>query len=450
MLEQGPRVAQGPRGRQRQVDGIPTRAFLDRSVSLLLEGYNFIANRCRRYGASAFETRLLGRRTVCMRGREAVRLFYDGSKVRQARMVPRPIRRTIFGEGAVHLLAGESHRHRKAMFLSLVTPEAVARLADGAADRWEAAADRWTGADSVVLFDEAVQVLGDAVFAWAGVPVKQADVEHRARDLATIVDGFGGVGPRQVRGRLARKRAEPWARQLVAAVRAGRLHPAAGTALEVISHHRGLDGEELDERVAAVELINVVRPTVAVAWFVTFAAHAMHTHPEWRARVAGGDEVVLEAFVHEVRRFYPFAPALGDRARQEFSWRGHPFPRRRLIMLDIYGTDHDPQVWPEPQRFDPGRFLGREPDPFGFVPQGGGDPATGHRCAGERVTVELLKGAVRLLARLHYDVPDQDLTFPLSRMPTLPRSGFVMTGVRRATSPARSVLDTGPEPTAGG
>lgn len=440
-------LEQGPRGRQRQVDGdgIPTHAFLDRGISLLLEGYNFIANRCRRYDTSAFETRLLGRRAVCMRGREAVRLFYDGSKVRQARMVPRPMRRTLFGEGAVHLLEGEAHRHRKAMFLSLVTPEAVAGLAGGADQRWEAAADRWPGAGTVVLFDEAVQVLGGAVFAWAGIPVEPADVKRRAWDLAAIVDGFGGAGPRQVRGRLARKRAEPWARQLIAAVRAGRLHPPAGTALEVVSHHRGLDGEQLDGRVAAVELLNVVRPTVAVAWFVTFAAHAMHTHPEWRQRLANGEEHVLEAFVHEVRRFYPFVPALGDRARRAFSWRDHLLPRRRLVVLDVYGTDHDPAVWPEPQRFDPDRFLGREPDPFAFIPQGGGDPATGHRCAGERVTVELLRGAVRLLARLPYEIPAQDLTFSLSRMPTRPRSGFVMTGVRRATSPVRSAPGTGGE-----
>ena len=52
-----------------------------------------------------------------------------------------------------------------------------------------------------------------------------------------------------------------------------------------------------------------------------------------------------------------------------------------------------------------------EPDRFAFVPHGGGDPAAGHRCAGERVAVELLKGAVRVLASLRYDVPDQDLRY---------------------------------------
>jgi fatty-acid peroxygenase len=411
---------------------IPTRTVLDRTVAFLAEGYTFFVRRFQRWGTDAFEIRLLGRRALCTRGREAAQLFYDGSRIRQARMVPRPIRRTLFGEGAVHLLDGEEHRHRKAMFLSVTAdPAALAALSEIAAERWEAATSRWEAAASVVLFDEAVVTLGEIAFTWAGIPLEPTETAPRARDLAQIVDGFGSFGLRQVRGRLARRRAEPWAGRLVRAVRAGQLDPPVGSPLQVVASHRDLDGELLDPRTAAVELLNIVRPTVAVAWFVTFAALALHTHPEWRTRLADDDEDLLEAFAHEVRRLYPFAPALADRARRDFHWRGHRIPRRRMVVLDVYGTCHHPALWPDPQRFDPERFTGREPDPFAFVPQGGGDPATGHRCAGERVTVELLKTATRLLTRLNYDIPQQDLAYPLTRMPTRPRSGFVIANVRR-------------------
>ena len=44
--------------------------------------------------------------------------------------------------------------------------------------------------------------------------------------------------------------------------------------------------------------------------------------------------------------------------------------------------------------------------------------------------MELLKGAVRVLAGLAYQVPVQDLRHPLGRMPTRPRSGFVITDAR--------------------
>ncbi|MGC9665015.1 cytochrome P450 [Planosporangium sp. 12N6] len=414
---------------------IPTRTILDRTVPLFVEGYTFTTRRYRRWRTRAFETRLLGRRAVVMAGRDAVSLFYDGSRIEQARTVPRPIGRTLFGKGALHFLGGAAHGHRRAMFLTLTAPEAVAALAAATGRRWDAAIDRWTGGGRVVLFDEAVQVLGSAVFAWAGIPYERVDAGRRARDLVTIVDGFGSIGLRHLRARLARIRSDRWARGLVAGVRAGRLHPPKGTPLDVVAHYRDLNGRPLDRQVAATELLNVLRPTVAVAYFVAFAALAMHTHPDWRQRLAGGDEEALTAFVHEVRRYYPFAPALGARARREFMWHGHRFPPGRLVLLDIYGTNHDARSWTAPDRFDPYRFLGQPPDPLAYVPHGDGDPITSHRCPGEGLTTALLVTAVRWLAGLRYEVPPQDLRVPLTRMPTRPASGFVITGVRRGRVP---------------
>ena len=39
----------------------------------------------------------------------------------------------------------------------------------------------------------------------------------------------------------------------------------------------------LDPRIAAVELLNILRPTVAVSVFITFTAHALHQF----GRIAG-------------------------------------------------------------------------------------------------------------------------------------------------------------------
>ena len=42
-----------------------------------------------------------------------------------------------------------------------------------------------------------------------------------------------------------------------------------------------------------------------------------------------------------------------------------------------------------------------------------------------------MKQAVRLLVRgMRYEVPDQDLRLRMSRMPSIPRSGFVIAQVR--------------------
>lgn len=179
-------------------------------------------------------------------------------------------------------------------------------------------------------------------------------------------------------------------------------------------------------------LLNVVRPTTAVAWFVAFAAHALHRWPDNRKRLQADDAAFAAAFVHEVRRFYPFAPFTGGRAAADLTWRGETVPAGGLVLLDLYGQNHDPQLWGDPYTFRPERFLERPVERDELIPQGGGDPSTGHRCPGEGVTIALLEAPSVRLARLEYDVPPQDLTIPLRRVPTRPRSGFRITEVRRA------------------
>ncbi|GMA87951.1 hypothetical protein GCM10025868_32010 [Angustibacter aerolatus] len=54
----------------------------------------------------------------------------------------------------------------------------------------------------------AAVVLGRAVLDWAGVPGTPEEQARRAHDLWQVVDGFGSLGPRYARARLARRRTE--------------------------------------------------------------------------------------------------------------------------------------------------------------------------------------------------------------------------------------------------
>jgi fatty-acid peroxygenase len=49
---------------------IPREKSLDSTLALALEGYNFISKRCERYQTDAFETRIMFRKAVCMRGED--------------------------------------------------------------------------------------------------------------------------------------------------------------------------------------------------------------------------------------------------------------------------------------------------------------------------------------------------------------------------------------------
>jgi fatty-acid peroxygenase len=400
---------------------------LENGPLVLAKGYAWLPDKRRSTGRRTVPTRLGGMPAVGIEGPDAARFLYDEDHVLRSGALPEPVRATLFGKGAVHSMDGEAHRVRKAMFVALLMREdGIASLAQQVTAAWDDAASEWAQRPQIVLFDRAAQVLAGAVCRWAGVPLTDEEVPGVARDLVALVDGFATGGPRHFRARRARKRREGWLAALVEGVRDGTAKVGPGSAVEVVAQHRDAEGEELDPRVAAVELLNIIRPTTAVTWFVAFAAHALIRWPENRKRLADGDDRFAEAFAHEVRRFYPFAPFIGGRAPREIEWDGETIPKNAMVLLDLYGQNHDADLWGDPYAFRPERFLGRDIGAFELVPQGGGDPRTGHRCPGEQITVALLSALAVRLARLDFDVPEQDLSISLRRIPARPASGVVL------------------------
>lgn len=415
--------------------------LLDSTPSLLAHGYAWLPDLRRQKGGGTVRTRLLGRHTTALHGREAVRFFYDERHVKRHSALPGPVLDTLFGRGAVHTLDGQAHAARKALFISLLKDEtAVAALAERTGKEWDDAVRSWALMPHIELFTETSLVITRAVCAWAGIPLTGDQAHRVAADLVAMVDGFATAGPRHWRARRARARQEEWLEALIEGVRqteqvSGIKQPsddeseaaeAAGSALRAVALHRDEAGELLDTHTAAVEILNIIGPTAAVAWLITFAAHALHRWPDNQEALRKGDPAFAEAFAHEIRRFYPFAPFVSGLAADDLQWQGITIPAGSLVLLDVYGHNHDPDLWTDPYAFDPTRFLGRQAESDELIPQGGGDAATGHRCPGEDITVALLKTLATRLARMTYAVPAQDLTIPLSRMPTRPRSGFLI------------------------
>lgn len=411
---------------------VPHDKSLDNSLALMREGYLFIQNRVDRYQSDLFEARLLGQKVICMRGEEAAKMFYDPERFQRTGAAPKRVQKTLFGMNAVQGMDGEAHTHRKLLFMSLMTPPHQKRLAELTMEQWQASISKWEGAEKVVLFDEATDILCRIACHWAGVPLQESEVKERAADFAAMVDAFGAIGPRHWKGRRARTRAEEWIKKVIEDVRAGKLKAEEGSALHAMAFHKELNGSQLDTQMAAVELINVLRPIVAIATFITFTALALHEHPEYKKKLQSGSSDDLERFAQEVRRFYPFGPFVGARVRKGFIWNQCEFKEGMLVLLDMYGTNHDSRLWENPNEFFPERFKEWKGSLFDFIPQGGGDPAKGHRCPGEGITVEVMKASLDFLVnKIEFEVPDQDLSYSLEKMPTLPESGFEMSNIRR-------------------
>src|SRR5690606_14736221 len=205
-----------------------------------------------------------------------------------------------------------------------------------------------------------------------------------------------------------------------------------GTALHKFSWHRDLEGNLLETKVAAVEVINILRPIVAISVYINFSALAVHHYPEEREKLKSGDGKLAQMFVQEVRRFYPFFPFAAAEVKEAFTWNDYTFEEGTLTLLDLYGTNHDPAIWENPDVFQPSRFENWDDSPFSFIPQGGGDHYLRHRCAGEWVTSEVLKVSVDFLViGMTYDVPEHDLSYSKVSIPSLPNSKVIIRNAQR-------------------
>ena len=382
-------------------------------MPFLVDGYLFGHRRFERLGTDAFRTRLAGRGITMLRGQEAARFFFESDRFTRAGAMPRSVLHSLQDEGSVQTLTGADHRARKALFLRVLEDPGERSLAECFLAEWDSAQESWHRAGEVALLPAVEQVLADAVLRWLGLAAPADTRRALARQCAAMIDGAGSFGPRNWRGRILRRGTERWAREVVRT--AGVSGIPADAPLRTL-----LDDPALaDDDVAAVELLNLLRPTVAVARFVAFAALALHRHPEWRLRVRDEPEAA-RLVAQEVRRTTPFFPAVAGRAARALEWDGVEFEPGAWVALDLFATNRHPREWRDAGRFDPSRFES-EPEAR-VVAQGAGPYESGHRCPGEPATVDLLTLAIVRLARAEWVVPEQDLRVDLARLPARPGS----------------------------
>ncbi|WP_249336021.1 cytochrome P450 [Sinomonas gamaensis] len=401
----------------------------DSTVAFLREGYTFISAHCDELGADAFRTRVMLRPALCVRGAEAAAMFYDEDRVGRRSAMPRSAQHLLQDEGSVQSLTGSAHRHRKRLFVEHLGPGESSRLATIFGDELARMIGGWKERSRVVLHDEVRRALTVAACRWVGLEVDGATAARRSREFGLMIDRAASFGPPNWIARRRRRTTEEWAAEQVRGLResSAGVPESARTIAEAFALHRDEEGELLPEEVAALELLNLLRPTVAVGRFMTFAAVAMIRFPVWASRLAQGSDEDLLVFSQEVRRYFPFFPLVGGTAKTGFEWNGEAINAGQWILLDLYGTNHDPRAWRDPESFDPERFRGWTPHPNTLIPQGGGDIERGHRCPGEAATIELIKACARLLAQQDWlRAPAQDLTIDLRRIPALPRSGVIL------------------------
>ncbi len=421
--------------------GLP---WLGETLALLRNPFGFLDARRRQYGP-VFKSRILGRPTVFLGGAEGAAAFYDPDNVRRDDAHPYPIV-DLFGGVNMEMYDGPRHLALKTITLAAFDADALAaylpgmeRLVGDRLDQWSRRSELSATAELRRL---AIEIIALNLLGLPPGPRTDAVCDDYGRVLRGIVSlPLGIPGTPYGRARASRDRLLAMLRELV---RARRAEPT-GDGLSRLLAARGPDGRTCTDEEAVLEAHHVV-----MAGFIVYAlmAEGMRRLAEDRGLAArcteevqreqpAGAPLSLEglgrlttctAVVNEAKRLVPLVPLAFGRARRTFDCGGHRVPEGWRVYLALSLRNHDPAVWLDPDRFDPGRFgAGRaehESHPLAFIPQGAG-PITGHQCLGLEYSTVMSLAFLTLLARDHeWELPAQDLSYRWNTIPPEPRGGL--------------------------
>jgi cytochrome P450 len=137
----------------------------------------------------------------------------------------------------------------------------------------------------------------------------------------------------------------------------------------------------LTDREVRDELLTLLiagHETTATA--LSWAFERLLRHPEALGRLVdeiegGRGEAYVDAVVHETLRQRPVLPITARKLTQPIELGEWTFPKGWTLMPCVFLIHHDPEVYPEPERFRPERFLAEDPPtnrvwlPFGAGPR---------------------------------------------------------------------------------
>eukprot|EP00058_Branchiostoma_floridae_P017366 XP_002602854.1 hypothetical protein BRAFLDRAFT_270851 [Branchiostoma floridae] len=129
----------------------------------------------------------------------------------------------------------------------------------------------------------------------------------------------------------------------------------------------------------------------------------------------------LEMCCMETLRLYPPAPNIGRVVSEEVKVQWLTIPKDMFVLVDVLAIHYDPERWPEPNKFIPGRFTkeAREKrDPYNWLPFGAGP----RNCIGMRLAMmELKVGLAKILMKYRFmTAPDTDIPLKMKKTNQFP------------------------------
>jgi len=163
----------------------------------------------------------------------------------------------------------------------------------------------------------------------------------------------------------------------IAARRSAEDLEARDDVLSMLVAARHEDGSPMSDREIRDELLTLLvagheTTATALAW----AVERLVRHPDKLERLRGevldGQDAYLTAVIQETLRLRPVVVLVIRRLTEPVEIGGYEIPAGANITPSIHLVHRNPEIYPEPDRFLPERFLESPPGTYTWIPFGGG------------------------------------------------------------------------------
>ena len=349
----------------------------------------------------------------------------------------------FFDRGLMLLDFDEHHRHRRIMQQAFTADRLAgylepmnATLADGFA-RWSTGSGfRFYPAIKQLTLDVATRT-----FVGADLGTEADQVNRAFTDCVrggTAILRFRVPKLRWSRGLQGRRLLEDYLRPKVAAKRAGDGADLFSALCHARAEEDGASFSDADVVNHMIFLLMAAHDTTTIT--MTTMAYYLAKHPEWQQRcraesqalgtptLAYGDIGRLETLdrvMRECMRLVTAVPGLARHTVKDTDVLGFRIPAGTHVSVNLQGTHHLREFWPDPERFDPDRFApDAQLDRNAWIPFGNGV----HKCIGLHFGGMQVKAAMhQLLLGYRWTVPTgYEMPIDWSSLPR-PKDGLPIT-----------------------
>ncbi|MBK8170206.1 MAG: cytochrome P450 [Sandaracinaceae bacterium] len=333
----------------------------------------------------------------------------------------------VLGKHSLLLLDGAEHLRERRLLMPSFHGERMQAYVRVMRDLTQAAIKTWKRGEPMRVHPEAQAITLD-VIVHTIFGVDESEGVGKLRDTLKSLLNIGSnpllLMPmfQHDLGRLS-----PWGRvailkrkvdaELFALIAAARVRNREGREdiLSMLIDARDETGRALSDRELHDEMITMLiagheTTATTLSWMFHWLSQRPDIQEELRAeieQVTGGAPLqaghiaglkLLDAVCKETMRLSPVVPVVGRHLARPMTIGGHDLPEGAIATPCIYLTHRNPAYWPNPDEFDPQRFMDTRINPYAYLPFGGG----ARRCIGlafatmeMKVVMATVLGAIR-------------------------------------------------------